>query len=72
MTDSVSTTGRIQVTLEIDWPHSFGENATAKDICTTVAKECRNALESSLIANKVSYRIIGEIKPIMVVYPTTK
>lgn len=69
---TVSTSGRIQVTLEIDWPYSFCEKATAVDIYTTVAKECENILRNALNEAKVKFRIVGEIQPIMVVHPVKK
>lgn len=72
MSDIVSTTGRIKLTLEVDWPHSFDQKATAVDIYTTVARECKNILEKALRDNKVSYRIIGDIEPLMVIHPVKK
>lgn len=72
MTMTVSTSGQIRVTLEIDWPHTFGEGATASDIYKTVAKECQAALERALNEAKVRFRIIGEIEPIMVIYPVKR
>ncbi|MBZ9706094.1 hypothetical protein LB543_05090 [Mesorhizobium sp. ESP7-2] len=72
MTDKMTTTGRIKVTLEIDWPHSFDQKATAADIYTTVARECENLLRSALREADVGHRIIGPIEPLMVVYPCKK
>ncbi len=66
----VSTTGRIRVTIEVDWPHSFDEGATAKDINSTVLRECTNILEQALREANVRFRIIGDIEPLMVIYPT--
>ena len=68
----VSTTGRIRLTLEINWPHTFGEKASAVDIYTTVARECQRSLEKALEDSKISYRIIGEIEPLMVILPVKK
>lgn len=70
--DLVSTSGKINVTLEIDWPHTFGEKATAVDIYKTVAHECENILRDALDKAGVRFRVIGEIKPLMVIYPTKK
>lgn len=72
MADTVSVTGRIQVTIEVDWPHSFGEKATAVDIHTTVARECENVMRNALNKADVSYRIIGTVKPLMVIFPVKK
>lgn len=72
MADTVSTSGRIRLTLEIDWPASYGEKATAADIYSTVARECETILRHALVEAKVSYRIIGTIEPIMVIYPVKK
>lgn len=72
MTDTVSTTARIRVTLEVDWPHSFGGDATARDIYTTAARECRVLLESALQKSGISYRLMGEIEPLMVIRPARK
>ncbi len=72
MTDKVSTSGRIRVTLEIDWPHTFGEKATAVDIYTSVARECENILRNALTDAKVRFRIIGDVEPIMVLHPVAR
>lgn len=72
MTSQLSTTGRIRLEIEIDWNHTFDENAKAADIYTTVAKECEATLRNALIASKVSFRIIGSVQPIMVVHPVSK
>ena len=72
MTDSVSVTGKIRLTLEIDWPHTFGEKASGIDIYTTAARECGNILQRALTDGKVKYRIIGEIEPLMVILPVKK
>ena len=72
MQDKVSVTGRIQVTMEIDWPHSFGEKATAIDIYQTAARECEERLRRALMDGNVSFRIIGEVKPLMVILPVKK
>lgn len=68
----ISTTGRIKVTLEIDWPHSFGKSATAEDIYTTVARECTTLFRRALDEGKVKYRIVGDIEPVMVIHPVKK
>lgn len=67
--DIVSCTAKIQVTLEISWPYSFGEKATAADIYSTSKRECINLLCESLSKNNVAYRIIGDVIPMMVVLP---
>ena len=71
-TDKISTTGRIRLTLEIDWPHSFGEGAIDRDIYQTVQRECLNILTQTLDKGEVRYRIIGEVEPLMVIYPVKK
>lgn len=68
----VSTTGKIRLTLEIDWPHSFDEKATAVDIYVTVARECENILRKALMEAEVSYRIVGPVEPLMVILPVKK
>lgn len=70
--DKVSTSGRIRLTIEIDWPNSFDEKATAIDINKTVTRECESLLRRALDNRGVQYRIIGEIEPIMVIYPTKR
>lgn len=72
MADKVSVTGKIRVTLEIDWPHTFGEGAQAKDIYITAQKECRNILERALEDNKIRHRIIGDVETLMVILPVKK
>jgi len=69
---TVSVTGKISVTLEVDWPHSFGANANAADIYTTAARECRQILEKALANANVRYRIIGEVSPSMIIVPVKK
>jgi hypothetical protein len=68
----VSVTGKISVTLEVEWPHSFNATAHASDIYTTAARECRQILETALRDAKVRYRIIGEVQPSMIIVPVNK
>lgn len=70
--DKVFTTGRIRLTLEIEWPHYFGEKATAVDIYTTATKECTNILHSALRDAGVKYKVIDEVEPLMVITPARK
>lgn len=72
MKDSVSASAQIRLTLEIQWNASFGEGATAKDIYTTAARECQRSLETALTNAKVGYRILGDIEPMMVIYPVKR
>lgn len=72
MTDTVSTTGRIRLTIEIDWPHTFDGQAKAADIYQTVARECETIVRHAFDEAKVKYRIIGEIEPLMVILPVKR
>lgn len=72
MAEAVKVTGQIRLTLEIQWDASFGEKASAIDIYTTVARECQNKLENALKEGKVGYRIVGQVEPLMVIYPCKK
>lgn len=72
MTECVSTTAKIRLTLEIDWPHSFGEKATAQDIYTTAARECETIMRNALNNASVRFRVIGDIEPLMVIVPVKR